>query len=48
LVKWLFDMLSMMADSLDDPTLQSARHNGRQMNPFDAAALVLDAVPVPA
>ncbi len=48
LVRWLFDMLSGMADSLDDPTLQAARHNGRQMNPFDAAALVLDAVPAPA
>ena len=24
----------------------AARHNGRQLNPFDAAALVLDAVPI--
>jgi hypothetical protein len=44
---WLFDSLSAMADSLEDPGLQAARHNGSQMNPFDAAALVLDAVPVP-
>jgi hypothetical protein len=35
-----------MADSLDDPALQGARHNGGQMNPFDAAALVLEAAPV--
>ena len=46
LIMWLFDALSAMADSLDDPTLQAARHNGRQLNPFDAAALVLDAAPV--
>ncbi|HWL49077.1 MAG TPA: DUF4062 domain-containing protein, partial [Acidimicrobiia bacterium] len=46
LIMWLFDALSAMADSLDDPTLQGARHNGRQLNPFDAAALVLDAAPV--
>jgi hypothetical protein len=44
---WVFDMLTSMADSVDDPALQAARHNGRQMNPFDAAALVLEAVPVP-
>jgi predicted ATPase/class 3 adenylate cyclase len=48
LIMWLFDALSAMADSLDDPLLQAARHNGRQLNPFDAAALVLDAAPVPA
>jgi hypothetical protein len=36
-----------MADSLEDPALQAARNNGRQMNPFDAAALVLDTAPVP-
>lgn len=42
LIRWLFDSLSAMADSLDDPALQGARHNGRQMNPFDAAALVLE------
>ncbi|HEU5113651.1 MAG TPA: hypothetical protein VFU96_10070, partial [Acidimicrobiia bacterium] len=47
LIKWLFDALSSMADSLDDPVLKAARHNGRQLNPFDAAALVLDAAPVP-
>ncbi|HEX5695938.1 MAG TPA: adenylate/guanylate cyclase domain-containing protein, partial [Acidimicrobiia bacterium] len=47
LIMWLFDSLSAMADSLDDPALQAARLNGRQMNPFDAAALVLDAAPVP-
>ena len=47
LIMWLFDALSAMADSLDDPVLQAARHNGRQLNPFDAAALVLDASPVP-
>ena len=46
LIMWLFDALSAMADSLDDPVLQGARHNGRQLNPFDAAALVLDASPV--
>ncbi len=46
LIKWLFDALSMMADSLEDPALKAARHNGRQMNPFDAAALVLEAAPV--
>ena len=46
LIMWLFDALSAMADSLDDPVLQAARHNGRQLNPFDAAALVLDASPV--
>jgi predicted ATPase/class 3 adenylate cyclase len=48
LIMWLFDALSAMADSLDDPVLQAARHNGRQLNPFDAAALVLEAAPVPA
>ncbi len=48
LIMWLFDALSAMADSLDDPMFQAARHNGRQLNPFDAAALVLDAAPVPA
>jgi predicted ATPase/class 3 adenylate cyclase len=48
LIKWLFDALSSMADSLDDPVLRAARLNGRQLNPFDAAALVLDAAPVPA
>ena len=48
LIMWLFDSLSAMADSLEDPTLQAARHSARQMNPFDAAALVLEAVPVPA
>jgi len=47
LIMWLFDALSAMADSLDDPVFQAARHNGRQLNPFDAAALVLDAAPVP-
>jgi hypothetical protein len=47
LIMWLFDALSSMADSLDDPVLQGARHNGGQMNPFDAAALVLDAALVP-
>lgn len=47
LIKWLFDALSMMADSLEDPTLKIARHNGRQMNPFDAAEMVLEASPVP-
>jgi predicted ATPase/class 3 adenylate cyclase len=47
LIMWLFDALSAMADSLDDPALQGARHNGGQMNPFDAAALVLDAALVP-
>jgi predicted ATPase len=46
-ITWLFEFLSTMADSLEDPALQAARHNGRQMNPFDAAVLVLDAVPVP-
>ena len=46
LIMWLFDALSAMADSLDDPVFQAARHNGRQLNPFDAAALVLDASPV--
>jgi hypothetical protein len=45
---WLFDALSSMADSLQDPALQAARHTGRQMNPFDAAAMVLEAAPVPA
>jgi tetratricopeptide (TPR) repeat protein len=45
LIKGLFDLLSSMADSVDDPALQAARHDGRQMNPFDAAALVLDTVP---
>ena len=48
LIMWLFDALSAMADSLQDPALQAARHNGRQMNPFDAAAMVLEASPVPA
>jgi tetratricopeptide (TPR) repeat protein len=48
LIRWLFDALSTMADSLDDPALQGARHNGGQMNPFDAAALVLEAAPVAA
>jgi tetratricopeptide (TPR) repeat protein len=48
LIMWVFDMLTSMADSVDDPALQAARHNGRQMNPFDAAALVLEAAPVPA
>ena len=47
LIMWLFESLSAMADSLEDPILQAARHNGGQMNPFDAAALVLDAVPIP-
>jgi len=47
LIMWLFDALSAMADSLDDPVLQAARHNGRQLNPFDAAALVLEAAPTP-
>ena len=47
LIRWLFDALSTMADSLEDPDLQAARHNGRQLNPFDAASLVLDAAPVP-
>jgi predicted ATPase/class 3 adenylate cyclase len=47
LIMWLFDTLSMMADSLEDSALKAARHNGRQMNPFDAAALVLEAEPVP-
>jgi predicted ATPase/class 3 adenylate cyclase len=48
LIMWLFDALSSMADSLQDPMLQAARHTGRQMNPFDAAAMVLEAAPVPA
>lgn len=48
LIMWLFDSLSMMADSLDDPMLQAARRNGQQMKPFDAAALVLETSPVPA
>lgn len=48
LIKWVFDSLSSLADSVDDPALQAARHEGRQMNPFDAAALVLDTAPVPA
>ena len=48
LIMWLFDALSLMADSLDDPSLQEARHNGSELNPFDAAALVLDAALVPA
>jgi predicted ATPase/class 3 adenylate cyclase len=48
LIMWLFDALSSMADSLQDPALQAARHTGRQMNPFDAAAMVLEAAPVPA
>jgi hypothetical protein len=45
---WLFDALSSMADFLEDPALQAARHNGRQMNPFDAAEVVLAASPVSA
>jgi hypothetical protein len=48
LIMWLFDALSAMADGLQDPELQAARHNGRLMNPFDAAELVLDSSPVPA
>ncbi|HSJ84106.1 MAG TPA: DUF4062 domain-containing protein [Acidimicrobiia bacterium] len=48
LIMWLFDALSTMADSLDDPSLQEARHNGSEMNPFDAAAFVLDSALVPA
>ncbi len=48
LIMWLFDSLSLMADSLEDPVLQAARRNGRQMKPFDAAALVLETSPVPA
>ncbi len=48
LIMWLFDSLSLMADSLEDPGLQAARRNGRQMKPFDAAALVLETSPVPA
>ncbi|MGH8916254.1 MAG: adenylate/guanylate cyclase domain-containing protein [Acidimicrobiia bacterium] len=48
LIMWVFDMLTNMADSVDDLALQSARRTGRQMNPFDAAALVLDSVPIPA
>jgi tetratricopeptide (TPR) repeat protein len=47
LIMWLFDALSSMADSLQDPALQAARHTGRQMNPFDAAEMVLSAAPVP-
>ncbi len=47
LISWLFDALSNMADSLQDPALHAARHNGRQLNPFDAASLVLDATTVP-
>jgi predicted ATPase len=46
LIMWLFDALSSMADALADPALQAARRNGRQMNPFDAAELVLEASPV--
>jgi predicted ATPase/class 3 adenylate cyclase len=45
LIMWLFDALSAMADGLDDPVLQAARRNGRQMNPFDAAEMVLEASP---
>jgi predicted ATPase/class 3 adenylate cyclase len=48
LIAWLFDALTVMADSLDDPSLQGARHTGSEMNPFDAAALVLDDALVPA
>jgi predicted ATPase/class 3 adenylate cyclase len=48
LIMWLFEALSSMADSLEDPVLQAARRNGRQMNPFDAAEMVLEASPVPA
>jgi predicted ATPase len=48
LIMWLFDALSSMADALQDPALQAARHTGRQMNPFDAAAMVLEAARVPA
>jgi predicted ATPase/class 3 adenylate cyclase len=48
LIMWLFDALSSMADFLEDPALQAARHNGRQMNPFDAAEVVLAASPVSA
>ena len=44
---WLFDALSSMADSLEDRPLQAARHNGRQMNPFAAAEVVLEASPLP-
>jgi hypothetical protein len=47
LIMWLFDALSSMADTLEDPALQAARRNGRQMNPFDAAQMVLEASPVP-
>jgi tetratricopeptide (TPR) repeat protein len=47
LIMWLFDALSSMADSLEDPSLQAARHTGRQMNPFDAAEMVLEAAAVP-
>jgi predicted ATPase/class 3 adenylate cyclase len=47
LIMWLFDALSSMADALEDPALQAARRNGRQMNPFDAAEMVLEASPVP-
>jgi hypothetical protein len=47
LIMWLFDALSSMADTLEDPGLQAARRNGREMNPFDAAQMVLEASPVP-
>jgi predicted ATPase len=47
LIMWLFDALSSMADTLEDPALQAARRNGREMNPFDAAQMVLEASPVP-
>ncbi len=47
LIMWLFDSLSSMADSLEDPSLRSARHSGRQMKPFDAAALVLGGTTTP-
>jgi tetratricopeptide (TPR) repeat protein len=47
LIMWLFDALSSMADSLEDRPLQAARHNGRQMNPFAAAEVVLEASPLP-
>jgi hypothetical protein len=48
MLMWLFDSLSAMADSIDANTRQRARHNVRQMNQFDATALVLDAASVPA
>ncbi len=40
-VMWFFDMLSNMADSVDDPQLQEARDAGRRMSPFDAVDVVL-------